>query len=322
MKRRSALLGIAASTLAVPTLLRAQAWPSKPIRLIVGWPAGGSVDTIARLVQPALQEKLGTPVVIDNRGGASGAIGARAVATAPPDGYTWLLVTDAHATNESFPVSAVKALETFRSASLLATGPMVLAAHPSAPYKDVRELAAEAKRRPGAIAYASAGSGGLGHVATVLLEQKGRFKLNHVPFKGGNPALQAVLGGHVPLFMANSLLLGPYARDGRLRALGVGSEKEIPQIPGVTSFIQQGFAGALAETFYALVSSAGTPTPMVERMNAAMSDVLRDPGVRDRIDKMGMTVVGGSPDACQRFLTREVTRWEEVIRENHIKLDA
>lgn len=321
--RRTAVLGIAAAAVGAQSgWAYGQSWPSRPIRLVVGWPPGGSVDTMARLVQPMLQAKLGATVVIDNRGGASGAIGARVVSSSPPDGYTCLMVTDAHATNESFPSLSVNALTAFQSVSLVATGPMVLAAHPSAPWRNMQDLAEDAKRRPGEIDFASAGSGGLGHVGTVLLQQKGGFKLTHIPYKGGAAGLQALLGNQVPLYMANSLLLGPYIRDGRIRALGVGSEQEIPQLPGVKSFVQQGLEGAKVETFYALLAPAAVPASLVEQTNRAVNQVLADAGIRDRIKDLGMVTAGGSPDACQRFLVAEIERWNKTVRENGITLDA
>jgi len=203
MKRRL-LLALAGSGLGSPAVLHAEAgWPDRPVRLVVPWPPGGSTDTIARIMQPKLSEVLGRPVVIDNRGGASGSIGAIEAARAAPDGYTWMLAYDNEATNQTLMRLPYKTLDAFAPVSLVATGPLALVAHRSTPWRNFAELVAAAKAAPDTISYASSGVGGLAHVSMTLLQQLGDFRLVHVPYRGGGPALQDAVAGQVPLFMSN-----------------------------------------------------------------------------------------------------------------------
>lgn len=322
MKRRSVLLGLGASTVFAPSVVRAQVWPHRPIRFVVGWPAGGSVDAVARLLQPLLQQKLGVPVIIDNRGGASGVLGAAEAVRAEADGYTWLMVTDPHATNESMMQLPFKALDVFNGVSLVATCPMVIVANSSTPYKDMRDVAAAAKQSPNTIGYASAGTGGLGHVATVLLQQNGGFALNHIPYKGGAPALQDTLAGHVQLFMANSLLLTSYVKDAKLRALGVGSERESKYLPGVKSFVQQGFKDVVALTWYAVLARRQTSPDTVKRMDEAIKTVLVNQTAQARFEQMSLDIDSRGPDQTEQFVAGEIKRWAGVIRDNKIKSET
>jgi tripartite-type tricarboxylate transporter receptor subunit TctC len=327
MHRRSFLAltatAAAAGGLAAPSVARAQAnWPNRPIRLIVPFPPGGSVDTVARILQPRLQEALGRPLIIDNKGGASGSIGAAEAARAQPDGYTWLLAYDTQATNETVMRLPFRTLEAFAPVSLVATGPLCLVAHKDTGYHSFRDVVEDGKRRPGDINYATSGVGGLAHVATTLLQQQGGFRLTHVPYRGAGPAVQDAIAGHVPLFMSNVVVISQHIKAGVLRPLGVTTPGETPHVPGVPSFAQQGFAGFEAPTWWAFLGRAGTPPPILGRMHAALAQVLNEPEVKAKIEEQGADVVGSTPEDCGRFVQAEIEKWGEVIRGNNIRADS
>jgi tripartite-type tricarboxylate transporter receptor subunit TctC len=320
---RRALLGLTVGGLAMPGLLRAQGtWPDRPLRLIVPWPPGGSTDTVARILQPRLQEVLGKPVVIDNRGGASGSIGAIEAARVPPDGTTWMLAYDTQATNESVMKLPFQTIEAFAPVSLVATGPLALVAHHSTPFRSYADVVAAAKKDPERLNYATSGVGGLAHVATTLLQQVGGFRMVHVPYKGGGPATQDAVAGHVPLFMSNVVVISQHIKAGVLRPLGVTTRGESRHVPGVQSFAQQGVGNFEAPTWWALMGRAGTPQPIVDRMHQAVMTVLADADVRRKIEEQGADVVGSTPAECGQFLQREITRWGQVIRDNNIRADS
>jgi tripartite-type tricarboxylate transporter receptor subunit TctC len=320
---RRHVLGLTAAGLFAPSVLRAQgAWPERPIRIIVPFPPGGSNDTIARLMQPKLQEILGQPVVIENHGGASGSVGATEAARSAPDGHTWLLVNDNESTNQTTMRLPYRLMQAFAPASLLATGPLALVAHHSAPWRTLQDLVAAAKQAPDTISYASSGTGGLAHVSTTLLQQLGDFKLTHVPYRGGGPALQDALSGQMPLFMSNVVIISQHIRAGTLRPLGVTTAGETRHVPGVRSFAQQGFAGFEAPTWWAMLGRAGTPEPILRRMGEAVQQVLSMPDTRGRIEEQGADVAAGGVERCRRFLNSEVTKWGRVIRDNNITLES
>lgn len=322
MHRRH-ILGLAAVGLAAPSVLRAEGvWPERPLRIIVPFPPGGSNDTIARLLQPHLTEALGQQVVIENKGGAAGSIGAMEASRSAADGYTWLLVNDNEATNQTTMRLNYQIMQAFAPASLLATGPLALVAHKDTPWKTFQDLVAAAKLSPEAIAYATSGIGSLAHVSTTLLQQIGGFKLTHVPYKGGGPALQDALSGQVPLFMSNVVIISQHIKSGALRPLGVTTAGETPHVPGVKSFAQQGFASFEAPTWWALLGRAGMPEPALKRMSAAVVKIMQAPEVRGRIEGMGADVLGGGPEWCRRFLNSEVAKWAQVIRDHDITADG
>ncbi|MBC4018998.1 tripartite tricarboxylate transporter substrate binding protein [Siccirubricoccus deserti] len=301
---------------------RAQAWPDRPIRLIVPWPPGGSTDTIARIFQAKLAEALGRPVVIDNKGGASGSIGATEAARTPADGYTWMLAYDNEATNQTVMRLPYRAMEAFAPVSLVATGPLALVAHQSTPYRNFQDVVAAAKAAPDSISYASSGVGGLAHVSTTLLQQQGGFSLVHVPYRGGGPAVQDAVAGNVPLFMSNVVIISQHIRAGTLRPLGVTTAGETRHVPGVASFAQQGFTGFEAPTWWAFLGRAGTPEPILQRMQEALAKALGDAEVRKRIEEQGADVVASNSEQCGRFLASEIDKWGKVIRDNRISAES
>ncbi|MFC7738100.1 Bug family tripartite tricarboxylate transporter substrate binding protein [Roseomonas sp. GCM10028921] len=320
---RRGLIVATATGLAMPSVLRAQGtWPDRPIRLIVPWPPGGSTDVVARIFQQRLGEVLGRPIIVENRGGASGAIGAGEAARSAPDGNTWMLAYDTEATNQTVMRLPYKALEAFAPVCLVATGPLALVAHQSTPYHSYRDVVEAARKAPDTINYATSGVGGLAHVATTLLQQKGDFRIAHVPYRGGGPAAQDAVAGHVPLFMSNVVVISQHIRSGLLRPLGVTTRTASRHVPGAPSFAEQGVGDFEAPTWWMLLGRAGTPEPILARMSAAIRQVVQEPEVRQKIEEQGADVVASDPEGARRFLQSEIDKWATVIRSADIRADG
>src|SRR5258707_1040393 len=242
LTRRSLLLGATAAPFAAP-LTQAQSWPSGPIKIIVPFPPGGTVDPIARLAQPALQQRLGVPVVIENKPGASGSIGAGLVAKSPPDGNTWLFVFDTQAVNpflQDLPFDTVRDLD---PVLLIGTAPNVLATHPSRPYKALADVIEAAKAKPDTLTYASVGSGSVGHLTMVQLTKRAGIKMVHVPYRGGGPAMNDAIAGHVDFIIGSAALVMPQVSAGTIRPLLQTGKTRMPTLQAVPSAIDSGFAG-------------------------------------------------------------------------------
>lgn len=325
MNRRHLLVASAAG-LTTPLVLRAQSlgagFPDRPIRLIVPWPPGGSTDTIARIYQSRLSELLDRPVLIDNRGGASGATGAIEASRAPGDGSTWLFVYDTQATNETVMRLPFRTSEAFVPCCHVASGPLAMVAHNSTPFRSFEDVVAAARAQPDTLNYATSGVGGLAHVATTLLQQQGNFRIVHVPYRGGGPAVQDAVAGHLPLFMTNVVIVSQHIRAGTLRPLGVTTLGETRHVPGSRSFAQQGFADFEAPTWWALLGRTGTPDTLVRQMNEAIVQALNEPAIKDRIEAQGCDVVASTPEACGQFINGEISKWARVIRDNNIGVDS
>lgn len=323
---RRVFLGLAGGMLAAPTVLRAQGlgagFPDRALRLIVPWPPGGSTDTVARLFQPRLAEVLGRAIVIDNRGGASGATGAIEASRAPADGSTWTFVYDTQATNETVMRLPFKTMEAFVPVCHAASGPIAMVAHQSTPFHNFQQVVEAAKRAPDTLNYATSGVGGLAHVSTTLLQQQGGFSMVHVPYRGGGPAVQDAVAGHVPLFMTNVVIVSQHIRNGILRPLGVTTATESRHVPGCPTFASQGFSGFAAPTWWALLGRAGTPETLVRQMNEAMVQVLNEPAVKAKIEEQGCDIVASTPQECGRFIEAEIAKWGRVITDNHIRADS
>jgi len=325
MNRRH-LLSLAGAGLAAPSLLRAQGlgagFPERPLRLIVPWPPGGSTDTIARIFQARLAETLGRSIVIDNRGGASGATGAIEAARAPADGSTWTFVYDTQATNETVMRLPFRTMEAFVPVCHAASGPLAMVAHQSSPFRSFQDVVEAARRAPDTLNYATSGVGGLAHVSTTLLQQQGNFRIVHVPYRGGGPAVQDAVAGHVPLFMTNVVIVSQHIRSGVLRPVGVTTPGESRHVPGTPSFAQQGFSGFEAPTWWAMIARSGMPAALVRQMNEALVQVLNEPAVKNRIEEQGCDIVASTPEQCARFLEAEIVKWGRVITENNIRADS
>lgn len=311
------LLGLFLTTGA---LAQSSAWPSQPIKWIVPFPTGGTVDQISRLLQPHMQQALGQPVVIDNRVGASGSIGTAAAAKSAPDGYTWVMVFDTHGVNPSLiPNMPFDTLKDLAPVMLIGTSAMVVTAHTSTPYKTFSELVQAARTKPGAISYGTIGSGSLAHLAMTSMGNQLKADWTHIPYKGGGPLSTDGIAGHVPVTLATYALWAPHIAAGRLRALAVTSPKRMPQLPDVPTLAEQGLPNFDSQAWWGMLGPAGIPADIVARMNAEMAKVLKLPAVQERLTQMGVQVTASSPDEFGKFVRSEVDRWGKVVRENNIK---
>jgi tripartite-type tricarboxylate transporter receptor subunit TctC len=311
---------IAALILMACMSVHAQNWPSQPIRMIVPFPPGGTTDQVARLLQPYLQQALGVSVVVDNRGGASGAIGSGIAAKAPPDGYTFLLVFDTHGVNPSLiPNMPFDTLRDLSPVMLIGKSPMVITAHPSFPYKTLSEVLRLAKAKPGAVTFGTIGSGSLAHLAMELIASHSKVEMTHVPYKGGGPLIINAIGGHVPVAIASLALFAPHIQSGRLKAIGITSPGRHPQYPGVATVAEQAMPGFDAEAWWGLLAPVNTPATILARMHAEVTKALKSPALQQQFDQQALTVVASSPEEFAKFLANEVARWARVVRDNKIK---
>jgi tripartite-type tricarboxylate transporter receptor subunit TctC len=321
-------IAIALSSLllaAVPAFLQpaaAQAWPTRqPIRLVVVFPPGGSVDQVARILAQPLQQALGQTVIVDNKGGASGSIGTAAVAAAAPDGYTFAVVFDTHAVNPSLqPNLAFDTRRDLAPVALIGTGAMVLATQADSPYKTFADViqAAKAGRN---VAYGSIGAGSLGHLAMALLARGDHLDLVHVPYRGGGPLMNDVLGGQVPLSIASVFLTKPHLDSKRLRALAVTTARRSPHLPDVPTVAENGYASFDAPAWWALLAPGRTPPEIVRRMNEELNALLKKPEVRDKLAAQGIDVNVGTPESARAFIDRQIDIWARVVKENGIKAE-
>ena len=325
MTRRAVMLGAAASPLlATPFVARAQGWPSGPIRLIVPFPPGGSVDAVARLAQAGLQQRLGTTVVVENRPGASGSAGTAAVAKAAPDGNTWLFVFDTHSVNPallpSLPFDSEKDLD---PVMLIATAPYVVACHPSRPLNSLADLIAAAKAKPHTLSYASVGSGSIGHLAMVLLGKQAGIDIVHVPYRGGGPAMNDAVAGHVDMINGSAALLTPQIQAGRIRPIFQMGATRLPILAAVQTVKEAGYPAAEASTWWGVYAPAGTPRPVIERFAAALGDSLREDRAAAQLrDSQQMNLVFSGPEHLRQFASEQARIWGAVVRENNIKGDV
>jgi tripartite-type tricarboxylate transporter receptor subunit TctC len=314
------LIAALACAVAAPGVALAQAWPTKPVRIVVPFPPGGSTDQVARILAAYLSPALGQQVIIDNRGGASGSIGAGIVAKAPPDGYTFLVSFDTQATNQALiPSLPFDAKKDFAPVTLIGTAPMMIAAHNSQPYQSYADVVKAAKAKPDGLTYGTIGTGSLGHLAMVQLQGLGGYKVTHVPYKGGGPLMQDAIANHVPLVIGSAFVVSPHVKSGALRPLAVTSAKRDPTFPNVPTLAEQGFPGYHAEAWWGMFAPAGTPQAIIDRMNAEVVKVLKNPEARDKLSAQGMDLVGSSPADLAKFFGGESDRWAKVIRDNNIK---
>ncbi len=316
------LLALAAGTLA-PAPATAQAWPAKPVRMVVPFPPAGGTDVIARVIGPRLGEALGQQVLIDNRAGANGNVGTELVARAAPDGYTVLLNGGGTlAVNPSLysrlPYDSVR---DFAPVSMVALQPSVLVVHPSVPARSVSELITLARSRPGQLNYASSGSGSLAHLCAEVFKRMAKIDMLHVPYKGAGPSLADLLAGQVHLIFASSPSVMPHVRNGRLRALGVTTAKRVRATPDVPTIAEAGLPGFELTGWYGLLAPAGTPSPVVNRLNVDLVKTLNVADVQEKLVDQGLEVATSTPREFADFLKAEIAKYARVVREAGVKVD-
>jgi tripartite-type tricarboxylate transporter receptor subunit TctC len=298
----------------------AQAWPTKPLRIVVPYPPGGANDIVARALQPALAASLGQPVVIENRGGGATQIGTEAVARATPDGTTFLLTNIAFGANPSLfaklPYDTTKDLAPI---TLISTVPLVLVVHPSVPAKSAAEFIALARSKPGSIHYASAGNGSANHLSMEMFRAAAGIDVVHVPYKGFGPAMTDLLGGQVSSAFATTLASLPQVKAGKLRALGISSAKRSAVAPDVPTIAESGLPGFDVNEWQMLLAPAGTAPGVIDRMQQEVANALRQDDVKTRMTELGATPVGSTTPEAHAFLKSELARWADVAKRVGIK---
>ncbi|CAG2151308.1 hypothetical protein LMG31506_04383 [Cupriavidus yeoncheonensis] len=312
---------LALSATALPAA-QAQSFPHKPIRLVVPYPPGGPTDIVARVVGQKLSEKLGQPLVVENRPGAGGNIGAEAVAKAAPDGYTLLVATTAHAINMTlFSKPGYDTRRDFAPVSMLTRGPLVLVTAPATPAGNVAELIALARARPGQVTFASSGNGQSTHLAAELFNSMAGVHMTHVPYKGSAPALTDVMGGQATVMFDTMLSAMPFVRDGKLKALAITGATRSPAAPDTSTIAQSGLPGYEASAWNALLAPAGTPPAVLGTLNGALKAVLQDPDVRARFATQGFAAEWTDPPATVRFIGQEIDKWSRVVKTSGATVD-
>jgi tripartite-type tricarboxylate transporter receptor subunit TctC len=298
-------------------------WPNKPLRFIVPFPPGGSVDPLARLTGARLNAALGQQVVVDNRTGGSGSIGTALGAKSAPDGYTYIFVFDTHAVNPALiPNLPYDTLKDLASVMIVGTAPMVLTTNPSKPYKGFADLVKLAKAKPEALTFGSVGSGSLGHLAMMLVQQQAGVKLVHVPYKGGGPALTAAIGGEIDFAVTSVAVPGPHIRAGRLRAVVSTGSKRSHVVPDTPTLIESGLAGLSAQAWWGIVTPAGIPKPVLGKMHAELTKTYAQPELRKQLtEQFGMDLQVSTPEAMTQFVVAEIARWSKVVKDNNIRAD-
>jgi len=321
--RRGALrltAGLGAAALMAPHVARGQAnWPNGPIRIVIPFPPGGSVDTIARLVQAHLQETLGVPILVESRAGASGSVGTGTVARAAPDGQTFILVFDTHAVNPALiPNLNFDAQRDFTPIMLVGSAPMLITTPNARPWTSLGEFIAAAKAQPDTLTYGTVGVGSLAHLTVSLMQQAGDFKLVHVPYRGGGPLTAAAVAGEVDIALSTNAGFGGQVGQ-TIRPLAQTSARRSPHFQDIPTVQEGGVPGIDALSWWGLLGPAGLPEPIVTRFNAAWASALQQPAVRARLTSpLGVEIVASSPADFAQFLERQITTWGRVVREQGI----
>jgi tripartite-type tricarboxylate transporter receptor subunit TctC len=302
---------------------QAQDYPNQTVKIVVPFVAGGGVDVVARIIAPRLGEELGQSVIIENRGGAGGMLGAAAVAQAPPDGYTLLLGTGStHGTNSSvYSKLSYDPVRDFVPVVLVSTSPLLLVVRPSLRAKSVAELIALARSRPGELSFGSYGTGSINHLGGELFNSMAKIQANHIPYRGSAPAMTDLIGGRLDYtFDGVSTSLG-YVQAGTIRLLGVAAPDRSPVLPDEPTISESGLPGFDTMVWFGLFAPAGTPKPIVDLVNRKANAVLALPRVREGFAKLGIEAVGGGPDVLARKVQTEMQKWADLVREKNIHVD-
>jgi tripartite-type tricarboxylate transporter receptor subunit TctC len=319
-KRLRLAIGFVLACFVAPVLAQ---WPAKTIRIIVPFSPGGIADNSARTVADRLGARLGQPVVVENRPGAAGNIGAEQVAKSPPDGYTLLLGYDGTIVINPHVYAKLgfDVLRDFAPVTKLGDAGVIVVAHPSVPAKDLRELIALAKAKPGAFAYGSAGTGSSAHLACEMLSQLTGAGLVHVPYKGGGQAIADAVGGQIPLSCTAVAGAQQFMKTGRLKGLGISSATRASGAPDVPTFIESGFPGFVVDSWVGVLAPANTPRPVVDRLQSEIATVLQMPEVKERYAVLGIEPVGNRPDDYAAQIRADLARWAPVVKQANIRIE-
>ena len=315
----SLLRAFALVLLLISSAAAADDYPNRPVRLIVPFPPGGSNDVVGRLIAKQLGDELKQQVYVDNRGGAGGTIGTEVCSVSAPDGYTLCIISIAHAVNPWLHKLNYDPIKSFTPVTVLATGPNVLVVNKDTPFKTVKDLLDAAKANPGKLNYANAGIGSFQHLGGELFKLTAGVNIVNVPYKGGGPAMQDVVAGHVPIMFSSLIQTTPLIKSGQLRALGTGGTKRSPVLPDVPTIAEAGVPGYVAENWWGVVVPAGTPAPIVEKVYKAIQASLKAPAVKAQFDREGASIVEMSSAEFADYIKKEIAKWERVVKEGNFK---
>lgn len=315
---------LAAASFLMPVVASAQTpaqFPTKPIRLIVPFPPGGSVDPLARVLSEKLSESLGQQIVVDNRPGGNAVIGTELTAKSPADGYTLLLASTSHVTNPLLVPTNYDPLKDFVPVAMLSESPVILCVNPSVPAKSLKELIALAKAKPGELNFSSAGSGNPNHLAGELLNIMADVKTTHVPYKGGAPAVTDLIAGQVQFTYGSPIIVLPHIRSGKLRALAVSGTARLPSLPDVPTFAEAGLPDYNIRIWYGVLAPAGTPKPVVARLSSEIDRIMGLPEVKEKLDVGGMGRFSLPTDQFQALMKSDSDMYRSIIKTANVKLD-
>ncbi len=299
----------------------AQSWPSRPVKLIVPFAPGGANDIVARLIQPSLEKSLGQPIIIENRTGASGVVGTDAVAKSPPDGYTLGVALATHSVNPA--VNPKMPYDTEKDLShiiLIGKNPLMFVINANVPANTIAEFAALAKANPEKYNYATPGAASQAHLIISMWSNLAGVNIQHIPYRGGAPAILATVAGDTQFSVMSSLVSAPHIQSGKLRALAAGSLKRDPHFPNVPTMAESGYPDIEAVTWVGMFAAANTPRPIVDRLNAEINRIIREPDIAARLDQQGISPAGGTPEEFSALVASEIRRWTVVARANKITL--
>lgn len=320
-RRRFTLGGLALAASALPATALAQSG-ARTVRVIVPYAPGGFTDVTARLIASRLPHYLDQAVIVDNRPGANGMIGAQAIARSAPDGLNFGVVIAAHAANTTlYQKLSYDPHKDFVAVSLIGESPLVFAVNNKSPFKSMAEIVAEARRKPGELSFGSSGNGSAVHLTMELLQSVTQTRFIHVPFRGSAPALTDLLGGQLDLFGDAAQGLINQGKAGSVRLVGVTSAKRLPALPDVPTLAEQGISGVISNTWAGILAPAGTPSEVVQRVADAVAKIVREPDVKAKLDEMGTVPAGSSPAEFSRFLADETAKWGKVIKTANVRLD-
>lgn len=314
--------GLALAAALTAGLAHAQAWPSKPIRLVVPFPPGGIVDTVARQLQPRLQTALGQTIVIDNRGGAGGTVGVGEVVRAAPDGHTLVMVFDAFATYPLvYPKLGYDIQRDLQPVTQIASNPLVLVVNPAVPAQNLKELVALAKKSPGRLNFASVGAGSSNHLTGELFKSVSGTFITHIPYRGGGPAQQDLLGGQVEMMFLSAVLAQPHVKAGKLRALAQTGAQRVPAYADTPTVAESGYPGFAVNSWVGLLAPAGTPRPIVDRLQAEVKKILDSPDFAARLAEQGLSGIGNTPEQFAAVLRAEQDKWAKLVTDRKLALE-
>ena len=310
------------SVLLAAGMAHAQQYPTRPIRIISPYPAGGGNDTLLRIMGDRLGEQLGQRIIVDNRPGANTIVGTEILVKAPPDGYTFILVPNSFATNPSFyPKLPYDTMKDVTPVGQIAQSPQMIVAHPSVPVRTLKELLALAKAKPGDLSYGTSGNGSTGHLAGTLLSMMTGIQLTHVAYKGTAPAVNELVGGHIPLMVSSMIATLPHVRAGKLKIIALTTAKRSQAIPEVPTIAESGVPGYDATLWYGILAPPRTPDAVIKRMNAELGTTLKSPDIVEKLSTQAVEPHHTSPEQFAALIRTELAKWSKVIRASGVKAD-